>query len=45
LLIGGVAAAPIAAFVARRVRPRLLLVMVGSVLTLTSLYGIYHALG
>jgi uncharacterized membrane protein YfcA len=45
LLIGGVAAAPIAAFVARRVRPKLLLVMVGSVLTLTSLYGIYHALG
>jgi uncharacterized membrane protein YfcA len=45
LLIGGVAAAPIAAFVARRVRPKLLLVMVGSVLTLTSLYGVYHALG
>jgi uncharacterized membrane protein YfcA len=45
LLIGGVAAPPIAAFVARRVRPKLLLVMVGSVLTLTSLYGIYHALG
>jgi uncharacterized membrane protein YfcA len=45
LLIGGVAAAPIAAFVARRVRPKLLLVMVGGVLTLTSLYGIYHALG
>jgi uncharacterized membrane protein YfcA len=45
LLIGGVAAAPIAALVARRVRPRLLLVMVGIVLTLTSLYGVYHALG
>jgi uncharacterized membrane protein YfcA len=44
LLIGGVAAAPIAALVARRVRPRLLLVMVGVTLALTSLYGVYHAL-
>jgi uncharacterized membrane protein YfcA len=43
LLIGGVAAAPIAAVVARRTRPKVLLVMVGTVLTLTSLYGIYRA--
>jgi uncharacterized membrane protein YfcA len=44
LLIGGVLAAPIAAAVARRTRAKLLLVMVGIVLTLTSLYGIYRAL-
>jgi uncharacterized membrane protein YfcA len=44
LLIGGVAAAPIAAVVARRARAKLLLVLVGVVLTLTSLYGVYRAL-
>ena len=44
LLIGGVAAAPIAAAVARRARAKLLLVMVGVVMTLTSIYGIYRAL-
>jgi len=45
LLIGGVVAAPVAAMVARRARPKLLLVMVGIVLTLTSLYGVARALG
>lgn len=45
LLIGGVIAAPIAAAVARRARAKLLLVLVGSVLTLTSLYGVYRAIG
>ena len=44
LLIGGVSAAPIAAAVARRARPKLLLVLVGIVLTITSLYGVYRAL-
>ncbi|HET9811990.1 MAG TPA: sulfite exporter TauE/SafE family protein [Sphingomicrobium sp.] len=44
LLIGGVAAAPIAAVVARRTRPKLLLLMVGVIMTLTSLFGIYQAL-
>ncbi|HEU4809596.1 MAG TPA: sulfite exporter TauE/SafE family protein [Sphingomicrobium sp.] len=44
LLIGGVAAAPVAAIVARRTRPKFLLVMVGIVLTITSLYGIYRAI-
>jgi uncharacterized membrane protein YfcA len=44
LLIGGVAAAPIVAAVARRARAKLVLVMVGIVLTLTSIYGIYRAL-
>jgi uncharacterized protein len=44
LLIGGVAAAPIAAIVARRARPKLLLILVGIVLTLTSLFGVFRAL-
>ena len=44
LLIGGVLAAPIAAAVARRTRAKLLLVMVGIVMTLTSLFGVYRAL-
>jgi uncharacterized membrane protein YfcA len=44
LLIGGVAAAPIAAAVARRARPKLLLVLVGIILTITSLYGVYRAI-
>jgi len=44
LLIGGVAAAPLGAFVARKAQPRLLLTLVGTVLTLTSAYGIYRAL-
>ena len=43
LLIGGVLAAPLGAWVAKRVSPKLLLAMVGIVLTLTSLYGIYRA--
>jgi uncharacterized membrane protein YfcA len=44
LLIGGVAAAPLGAFIAKRARPQVLLVMVGVLLTLTSLYGVYQAL-
>jgi len=44
LLIGGVAAAPLGALVAKRVSAKLLLVMVGIILTVTSLYGIYRAL-
>ena len=44
LLIGGVASAPIAAAVARRARAKLLLTLVGLVLTATSLFGIYRAL-
>jgi uncharacterized membrane protein YfcA len=44
LLVGGVAAAPLAAVVARRVRPKVLLVMVGTVLTITSAYGVYRAI-
>lgn len=44
LLIGGVVAAPIGAYAAKRVSAKLLLIMVGIVLTVTSLYGIYRAL-
>jgi uncharacterized membrane protein YfcA len=44
LLIGGVAAAPLGGYVTKRVNPRLLLVLVGAVLTLTSLLGIWRAL-
>jgi uncharacterized membrane protein YfcA len=45
LLIGGVLAAPFGAWAAKHFSPRLLMKLVGVVLTLTSIYGIYHALG
>jgi uncharacterized protein len=44
LLIGGVAAAPFGAWIAKRVNPDLLLTFVGAVLTLTSTYALYRAL-
>lgn len=44
LLIGGVLAAPLGAVVAKKVAPKLLMAMVGIVLTVTSLYGIFLAL-
>ncbi len=44
LLIGGVLAAPVAAFAARHVQPRLLLGLVGAVLTATSAFSIWKAL-
>ena len=44
LLIGGVAAAPLGAFVAKRAPAKALLVLVGVLLTITSLYGVYSAL-
>jgi len=44
LLIGGVAAAPIGAFAAKKVPAKRLLALVGTVLTVTSLYGVYRAL-
>ncbi|TPG12080.1 sulfite exporter TauE/SafE family protein [Sphingomonas oligophenolica] len=43
LLIGGVVAAPFGAMLAKRVRPKRLLLMVGTVLTITSLFGLYRA--
>jgi len=39
LLIGGVAAAPIGAVLAKKIPARPLLILVGSVLTITSTYG------
>ncbi|HEX8302993.1 sulfite exporter TauE/SafE family protein [Sphingomonas sp.] len=44
LLIGGVIAAPFGAILVKRVQPRLLLGLVGTVLTLTSAYSVYRAL-
>jgi uncharacterized membrane protein YfcA len=37
-------AAPFGAIVAKRIEPDFLLTMVGAVLTITSLYGVYRAL-
>ncbi len=45
LLIGGVIAAPLGAFVAKHLKSQRLLILVGLVLTLTSLYGIWRSFG
>ncbi|WP_150290378.1 sulfite exporter TauE/SafE family protein [Sphingobium estronivorans] len=45
LLIGGVVAAPFGAMLARHVAPRALFIAVGTILTLTSLFGIAKWLG
>ena len=45
LLIGGVAAAPFGAWMAKRVNPDLLLTFVGALVTLTSSYALYRAVG
>lgn len=45
LLLGGVAAAPLGAFLVKRVSPRPLLGFVGVILTLTSLYSFSKAMG
>jgi uncharacterized membrane protein YfcA len=42
LLIGGIIAAPFGAWLVKRVNPKPLLVLVGILLTLTSLYGLYR---
>ena len=44
LLIGGVLAAPLGAWAAKKAPPKVLLVFVGGMLTLTSAYGVYRAL-
>ncbi len=44
LLIGGLAAAPFGAMLARRIPARALMTMVGTVLTLTSVFSLYKAL-
>ena len=45
LLIGGVLAAPLGAFAAKHFSPKLMLILVGAVLTATSAYGVWRALG
>jgi uncharacterized membrane protein YfcA len=45
LLIGGVLAAPFGAWIAKRVNPDRLLTFVGALVTLTSGYGLYRAMG
>lgn len=42
-LIGGLAAAPLGAWAAKHIPPKYMLIMVGVVLTLTSVYGIWTA--
>ena len=44
LLIGGVAAAPFGAIIAKRIPTKPLLLTVGIILTITSLYGIYKTI-
>ena len=44
LLIGGMVAAPLAAVVTRHIQPQRLMLMVGIVLTATSLFSLYKAL-
>ena len=43
LLIGGVLAAPIGAYAAKRFPARTMLILVGVVLTVTSAYGVWRA--
>lgn len=45
LLIGGIAAAPFGAVAVKYLSPKIMLIMVGFVLTLTSAYGIWTAWG
>lgn len=45
LLIGGLAAAPLGAWVAKHVSPKALLILVGTVLSITSAYGVWNAWG
>jgi uncharacterized membrane protein YfcA len=44
LLTGGVIAAPFGALLAKRIEPKVLMLLVGVVLTATSLFGLYKAL-
>ncbi|MBA4164810.1 MAG: hypothetical protein C0510_09315, partial [Erythrobacter sp.] len=45
LLIGGICAAPFAAFAARHFSPKAMLILVGAALMLTSIYGIWTVWG
>ena len=44
LLVGGLIAAPFGAVIAKRIQPKSLMLMVGTVLTATSLFSLYKAL-
>ena len=44
LLIGGIVAAPFGAWLVKRMSPKPMLILVGILLTITSLYGIYRSL-
>lgn len=44
LIIGGLFAAPFAALLVRRVRARILLLVVGALISVLSVYNLYHAL-
>jgi uncharacterized protein len=44
LLIGGLIAAPLGGYIAKRVEPKLLMLMVGVVLTATSMFSLYKAI-
>jgi uncharacterized protein len=44
LLIGGLVAAPFGGYIAKRVEPKLLMLMVGTVLTATSIFSLYKAI-
>jgi len=44
LLIGGILAAPLGPLLVGRIKPHVLMIMVGIVLTVTSLYGIWSAI-
>ena len=44
LLLGGILAAPFGAWLVKRISPKPLLVMVGILLTITSVYGAYTAI-
>lgn len=45
LLIGGILAAPLGAWAAKHFNPKTMLILVGTVLTLTSAYGVWKAWG
>ncbi len=44
MLVGGLLAAPLGGYIAKRVPPKTLLLMVGVVLTATSLFSLYKAI-
>ena len=45
MLVGGLIAAPFGALLAKKIKPKQLLFLVGAVLTITSVYNVYRAIG